>query len=484
MLLSVGIRLTIARHRFRRALVACSAFATLIVVFGCDDQSANPAPDREHNPDAPTGNALVSGHHVGGDPTKGSSIYQIDESPDGTWFARGLDDGVRNLSRLGAHGVPLWSNRVQSERLQGMASISSPWLQVGAITTGTVDSDGDGQTNYSVVKAWSGNGTLLDEIVLTGGQVTRHAAGIVVSGATAERLDLFVVGSIDGTSGGFSPWVQRVAFRSDSTLERGDEKTYPQLGLCHLFAVKRDAVGSAYYVGGNVYSNDSTIANAVVVRLSDSLDVEWRTDLVATPGLVTTLSGDKSIDWTGTNVIAVGRTQVVKEKAPAHGGYWEAGLIVSLSPEGVVQWTQSVALTAHTERFSSCRTDGAYAYAVGTAGSFYYVDSDRNFSYGLVTRFDPTTGEVLANYTFGDPGYASGFNDVMVHGTQGWCGGYTERDISNRFRSWFVELDFTRPVALFARDEVSKSDANLTSARPAQAAFQDDGRPDLGMETP
>lgn len=439
------------RSRLKRPYRLSTLWLTIssLLLLSCKGTTTEVEPDLEHNPVAPTANALVSGHHVGGDPAGQSSIYGMFESDNRTWLAHGLDNEIHNVIRLAADGSPLWTSRVLSYSIRGMTPISAPWLPLGAVTVGTFDIDDDGAHDASRVTVWGPDGALLDEVVLTGGGLRRFAGGVVVAENAADRVDLLIVGSADQDGGSFSAWTACVSFRSDSTLVRDSERTYPALNLCHLRPVVHDSTHSVFYVGGNAYENESTLANALVVQLSDSLDVDWRTNLISTTGLPTGIGGPQAIGWTGTNIIAVGFADAEKATRPSDG-YWEAGLVASLSSNGSLEWMRSLSLSEKGDRFVACTVDGSFVYAAGYAAQFVYTKSQRSFGYGLVTKLHAMTGEIVAHYTFGDPSYRSGFNSIVVHGDQAWCAGFTEEDTFNQFRSWFVELDFLRPITLSA----------------------------------
>ena len=446
------------------------ALVIATLALGCETQSPDTSEDAWRNDVAPTSNALVSGNHVSGDPASQSSIYGTFEVGDGTWLAFGLDDGIGTLSRHATNGAPMWSKRVASYSITGTSPISTSWLPVGAITVGRFDSDADGRTDNSRVTAWGPDGALLDEIVLGGGNLRRSASNVAIAASAADRLDLLVLGSAVDSAGTSTGWAARVSLRSDNTLERGDERTYPTLERCALFCVQRDQAGSAFYVGGEARTEQNAITNSFVLAFSDSLDIQWRTNLEVTPGLVTVLGGDQALRWTGNSLIAVGSTEAVKEKPPGDGGYWDAAVAVSLSPQGTVQWMRSVTVSRFSDHYTACSVDGAFAYAAGQAAAFERGDHRRSFGYGLLTKFDLVTGAVVINHTFGDPAYRSGFNAVLARGDEAWCAGYTELHYFGSFRRWFVEIDFTRPTAIAAGEFDTRPDGRRMASLPAAAA--------------
>ena len=110
----------------------------------------------------------------------------------------------------------------------------------------------------------------------------------------------------------------------------------------------------------------STVTGAVVLNLNESLGLEWRTPIVAQAGYVTETSMGESLVRTGNSIYLAGTSDVPKEDGPAGGGYWNAGLVASLDESGVVRWTRSVTLTAHSERFRALWVVGSRLFAVGS----------------------------------------------------------------------------------------------------------------------
>ena len=426
--------------------VACWAVSLSTLMSCACDHQTGPGSQPDINIDSPSGNALVVREHIGGEPAFGSQFVGLLEAGDGTWFGYGFDNDDHALTRLGAGG-PIWTRRVGFS-VRGAARVSTPWL-AGLVTVGSFDTDSDGEVDEARLTLWNDAGTRLDEIALGVGHV-RAANDVVIAGTAADRVDLVVVGYGRSTPGGtLFPWMARAAVQADSNLARGEERT-DATRLWHVFrSVVREGSGSgAYYVGGNALEDETSSANAFVQRLSDSLSVEWHKDLIVTPGFKTSIGLESSLGWTGGSLIAVGNSEVVKSGAPGDGGYWRAGLVTSLSPQGQVEWQKTVSLTRHTELFSSCWLDGGFVYCVGAAAVYQYNDTGQTFGYGLLSKVNASDGAIAARITFGDPSLDSGFFTGIVHGNLARCAGWTNRTTATSgYQSWFVEIDLTRPPA-------------------------------------
>jgi len=186
-----------------------------------------------------------------------------------------------------------------------------------------------------------------------------------------------------------------------------------------------------------------------VLRLSDSLDVAWRTDLVSAPVLRTTVYTG-GLRWDSGSLVVAGRTEV-GNTPPTMGCCWSGGLITTLSSQGRTQWQQTVTLTRYTEYFSACYVVGPHVYAVGGAATYQSGSKKQVFGYGLITKVDRGTGAVLANFTVGDRRHRSAFQDLLVHTDHAYCLGWTHELVTNGgYQSWYVEVDLAPAPALQA----------------------------------
>ena len=133
-----------------------------------------------------------------------------------------------------------------------------------------------------------------------------------------------------------------------------------------------------------------------------------------------------------------------KEPRPSNGGYWDSGVVASLSTDGEIRWVKKVAVSGYSDYFRGITVVSDAIYAVGNAAAF--VQSGRRFGYGWIAKISHDSGDMLAHLTIGATGYQSWFGGALTGGDVIYCGGGKYADyVDDGYRSWFCEVDIVDP---------------------------------------
>ncbi len=73
------------------------------------------------------------------------------------------------------------------------------------------------------------------------------------------------------------------------------------------------------------------------------------------------------------------------------------------------------------------------------------IATNEKSGYGLISKIDPATGDLIEHKTFVSNSCASGFNDIVFNAGAFYCTGYTNDFIYTTenplFRGWFANID-------------------------------------------
>ena len=431
--------------KFARLIVALCA----TVGMGCEDPQDNePPPDQPAvNTDAPTGNARLLGQEAWGAANEYSRIVYMQPLADG-WVYAGYDDGWFCIGALSANGTVQWIRRT-GYRVCDLAVLEPGTGPVpnGIVAIGKLDADGDGWSDEARIALLDpAAGQLLAEqpVLRADADIWFNALSDPLSEGGGARFVAF--GAIDTSAAAvqFCPYACRFTVTSDSTIEVGDDVAlWSQTGdLVLTAASNRGSSQGGYVLGAHAYANDSTVTGAVVLKLGESLGLEWRTPIVAQGGYVTETSMGESLVRAGGSIYLAGTSDVPKEDGPAGGGYWNAGLLASLDETGAVRWTRLVTVTAHSERFRALFAVGSRLYAAGSGADYNIVSTGEMFGYGLLSAVESATGLEVASWTLGDEHLQSGFNGVWADATRAIAGGWTGcRQNGGPCQAWYAQID-------------------------------------------
>jgi hypothetical protein len=257
---------------------------------------------------------------------------------------------------------------------------------------------------------------------------------VMVSGTPTESR--FVAAGTARRSGVRYPYLCDVTLSSTGDIVTSRERIdldYPRAGVWML-VWNGDADTVLFFGAVDRFDADDELAGGEVFCFDGSLTVAWTQSVKpAGAGWATT----EGIDYFDGSVYTAGRVSVFNDD-----GWRRAGMVASLSETGDVNWTKSVILSAFTDRYWGCKVDDGALYAVGEYSSVEQRSTTHVFGYGLLTKFELPTGNIIYHKSFGDPDYSSHFRAIDVNGTRAFCGGVTERYLKDYWhKGWFVEVD-------------------------------------------
>ncbi|MEN9612251.1 MAG: hypothetical protein RLZZ628_3065 [Bacteroidota bacterium] len=131
------------------------------------------------------------------------------------------------------------------------------------------------------------------------------------------------------------------------------------------------------------------------------------------------------------------------------GNKWKSGLVMCLDNNGNVQWRQKVSLTKEEEYGNNLLKYGNYLLLTGTHSSYCSLNNDKKCEYsrsnGLISKIDMLSGNIVANYTFGEKNSASGlYNSVIINNAKLLLGGYTNFDSSKGiYQGWLIGVNLS-----------------------------------------
>lgn len=435
-------------------IISFALITFLLNTYSCQEkliltEPTTDQPDQEVNPIKPNANQFILSQKISGDSTKGSSFYKIIDAGDGGFFFTGIDNSNYLIGKLDQFGNIIWKRRT-IYRVFDICLIPDHSGQISntLVAVGAFDSNNDGLVDEAKIIVCNGiNGSLINE----------ETVSSVDRGIWLNTLSLFShnVDSCEfigfgGTrsSGIFYPWSLQFNIMSNGTISTKKDRVFTMLSWVVFSAAIKNTTASspAYFVRGQGYLNDSTVTHMIVYGLSDSLTTVWSKDIIHQSGFQTQGFIGRGITIVGENIIVVGNTDIEKQSNPS-SGYWNAGLVASITKQGHVNWVKAVAITEYSEVYDDCFHDGNSLWVIGDCSTFIKMQSKRIFGYGLLSKIDPTTGNMLSNMSFGNEYYLAGFNSVVVRNNRAYCVGYTNYRVSNGgYQSWFAEVDVSNPV--------------------------------------
>jgi len=182
----------------------------------------------------------------------------------------------------------------------------------------------------------------------------------------------------------------------------------------------------------------SSIETRALWKLTDTLDVAWKTDVTPSgatdPGVLDLVLHDG-------NVLACGSAGVEKD-----GGRWSAGLLASVSVDGQRNWARGIARSEKGDYFTRFFSSAGSWYVVGEFSGFVHGPTDGRYGLAGIFQVDMSSGAVLEAWTFGSADYASFFSGGIAVGTRVFCGGATNFKVSDSYhQGWLVEVDLGAP---------------------------------------
>lgn len=428
----------------------------MLLVAGCDDPSDSGDDNEEEelkNPNPPTANHLLIDAKAYGDPAKGSEIWDMDGNQTDGFYFIGNHDYVVGAGLMTASGTWVWDRPLTYDPRQILSVQSGRFT--GGITVGALDSDEDGSNDQGIATLITPGGSVQYQIAVS------DTAPAWFNGVTFLSDSIFLCVGASWIVDTYYPFLSVLYLSADATLHTASTAILTDLPSTLFLdvepgVVKEDTqtgrLSLDCYVDANCRANDAETITLHALRCPlDSLagtEIFWSRDIIAYPGLGTRIYTGKSLTLANNgNLYIAGRTDVNKDPAPGSGGYWPGGLITSVTTLGTVNWVTPVVLSQYSDYYYSPIVTDQGLFAVGRYSSFYNTGTDRLFGYGLISKFDPMTGDAEYHLSFGNDQYSSGFRTFHIEGVTAWAGGWTyDYKDSDGFQAWFASIDLSAPA--------------------------------------
>jgi hypothetical protein len=144
----------------------------------------------------------------------------------------------------------------------------------------------------------------------------------------------------------------------------------------------------------------------------------------------------------GDGLYVCGGTDDATKSPPANGGHWRSGMAARLSLAGDLVWSRIVRLSDRSEDLDVVVAMSDAVGFVGNGVRYMLSESKDLFGYGWITKLSPVTGDVLADFTFGDEGCQTVFNTAHFEAGRMRCGGWTRGEVQGGpNQAWYCEID-------------------------------------------
>ena len=461
--------------RFRNMLsLFLSIFVVLLLMAGCssstDPETDNGGEEDYKNPNLPNANHLIINTQVYGDSEKESSIWDMDGNQTYGFHFIGIDDYVVSSGFLTGSGPPAWQQPVDYDPRYTLAVQSDRFN--GAIAVGAKDSDNDGYKDQGIATLITPDGTIQHQLA-----VTDASACVWFNGVTFFADSIFLcVGACNLLDSNY-PFLSILFLTSDGTLRAGSKAILDNLPLTLFLDIvpgvvlQENPAGRVFldcYIDGNKSVDEATNITLHNIRCPvDSLsntEIFWSRDIVAYPGLDTQIYTGKSLTLgRNGNLYIAGRTDVNKDPSPSGGGYWGGGLIASVSTAGEINWINPIVLSQYRENYYCVYATDQELYAAGRYSSFLHTSTDQLFGYGLLSKFDLTSGDVEYHHSFGSELYSSFFNTLYVEGLTAYAAGKTKHYTnSGGYQAMFATIDASTPAPIIIFSEKNTIEATVS----------------------
>ena len=431
---------------------------------GCSDPNEpEQKPEEIVNSDKPNSNTRVLLQTAIGEGNTWSTIWRlVPDNLGGNYFRGGYNsnDGV---GRVNGDGSLAWFSRAGRYAVDLCALSATASVPNGLVVAAKQDVDNVGGSDVGYVSLFSPGGSLLNELVYSADTCDVWLNSIVpISDST------FVV------VGGWSaldvehPFVATVELTPSGLLEKGNQVIIDSILQRRFGTAVTDASQiTPSEVSFYALSSGTDARSTLVHKISLSLPtlspwtVDWSREVTADPAHKSSL-GD--VCFFENNLYVTGRCDnPSKQPVPSDGGYWQSGLIASLTLAGDIRWIGSVSPSSEHDAFYEVAATPGGLYAIGFCSVF--SQSDQYFGYGLISKMASATFNVISNMSFGKDSYQSGFHDGFVTGGVIRCGGWTmEEGANSSNRAWYCVIN-----ALTSRSMAASS----LGPRPGDAGESD-----------
>lgn len=432
------------------ALLLC-AWAFGASIAGCSKKTTAPEPGERVNEDKPNANSRIRSQTIFGDADKGTILYQLRPADGASYSFLGVHNSASGVGVLNPDGSMRWFQRITYSPRAISSLPATSVVPRGLVVAGAHDTDGDGQSNVGYASLYSSTGNLLSQIL-----VASDSSHIWFNDMVPVSDSTFVASGGERRSGVEHPCIVVLHLRAPGLLERGGTATLQ--GIPGLFGGIVSLPSSpTVLVLATLFNNGAT--NAIdELRVAwpglDPVAVQWSHEITSPIGPVRRIGGPWQV---GGNLYVTGAVADNRKTPDAGGGLWSSGLVASYTGSGDLRWSTIVSLSAKAEVLYDIAVGSDGVYAVGDGASFVYRNEEV-FGYGLISKLDINTGQVLANFTLGNDRFASGFYATTWTTGGLVCGGFTEFEVrTGPYRGWFSTLDVS------AATPVSRTQAPATA---------------------
>jgi len=390
----------------------------------------------------PFSNQRILNQTVMGSVSAHSSLYAMIDDGMGALYFRGVLNGEYVIGRLQRNGQSLWVKNTGRNARDICRVPQNPVGLVNALLTSRDrDSDDDGKVDKALIWLMGSGGEDIDTLIVeeAGERVWLNAIVAI------DSLNFLAVGGSTALDNVYHPFIATFTIGADSTIIERSQRLYGGLpnqlfGLAVVDPSTVTATDYVSYIRSSVYDQNGKVQYIIVYALHVSktigpdagplwsVDLKQQSNLPVNPG---------NIILSGANLYTAGLAQVTKDSEQ-----WDAGYVALISTSGTLDRFTAVSITKQSDNFSDLRLGGGKLFLSGICLHYFVTDTNREYGRALISIFDPATWKALYHLGFGSKDYASGFNSIVMIGTRAYCGGWTNKPLSNgNFQAWFAEIN-------------------------------------------
>lgn len=428
------------------ALLLC-AWGLGAWIAGCSKKTTAPKPTPEKvNEYKPNANARIVSQTIFGDVDKKTELLSMQRADNASFAFEGLYNSTEGVGALNVGGSLRWFHATTTGSAADIRALPvTSIVPSGAVAVGGHDTDGDHTLDVGDAWLYSSAGGLLSQV-----QVTSDSSDLWLTRVAPVDDSTYIACGGEIRSGVVHPLLTLLHLRAPGVLERGRT-----LALQSITGFFNDIVALPSSPGElSLAATSASGASSSIHGLRapwpgvDFVTVDWSREIVPPTGPWVSLD---DLEQAGGNLYVAGIVQDHrKQPPPSNGGSWESGLAASYTRSGDLRWATTDSLTRNDDGIFSIAIGPDALYAVGFAANYFSgANPSETFSYGLISKIDLTTGQVIVNFTLGQDHYDAGFSTAVWTASGLICGGWTEEELlDGPYRGWLstVDVSGTMPV--------------------------------------
>ncbi len=380
--------------------------------------------DDTHNEADPNANDLIINEYTYGHPDKETSFFEMVQSSDGGFFFIGLFDYEYSAGKLSADGNLLWLNNIDYIPKDVLNYKGS------ALVCGSFDKDQDGSTDAGYLELFDGeNGGLL-----------KHSTWVGFDNIRFNGLsDKYIVGRCREENS-IHPFIAEYYLDENDSIIHGEVRSYPQLNSQYFHKIDKNFICGGRLTG---QFDDIYPYEIMVYKFNENkLDIEWSESIIAEDGFETV---DSDILVLDKNVFVTGSSEVYEELPPYDLDYWLDGLLASVTMDGHINYVRTYNASRHSDKYYHLYSDGQFIYACGMQSYYWLLLNNNCFSYGLISKIDPLTGDLFNHYSFGKSTIGSGISAFFPLQNGYVFAGWTNQpfftfEYETAYQGWLAEI--------------------------------------------